>query len=143
MDVKSVIAVLGGMVLMFFLSEILEPPMVAWLASRRPTSMDEYLVLRNEQHVLIGRLVLAGVTGLLVGYVVAKIAGRYELQHAAASAALQSFMLLRSFAADPPDAAAAPAMRAGFVAVTAAAMLAGAAVRARAARISAQTEVRS
>jgi hypothetical protein len=141
MDIKSVIAVLGGMVLMYFLSEILDPPMVAWLASRRPTSMDEYLVLRNEEAVLAGRLVLAGVTGLLVGYVVAKIAGQYEL--AAASAALQSFMLLRSFAADPADVAAPPATRAAFVAVTVAAMLAGAAIRARAARAGAQTEVRS
>ena len=141
MDVKSVIAVLGGMVLMYFLAEILEPPLVAWLASERPTSMETYLALRNEQDVLVGRLVLTGLTGVLVGYVVAKIAGHHELPHAAASAMLHSFMLLRAFAADPS--AVAASWRVAFVAVTAVAMLAGAAVRARAARLGEQTEVRS
>jgi hypothetical protein len=142
-DVKSVIAVLGGMVLMYFLAEILEPPLVAWLAAQRPASMDEYLAARNAQPVLIGRLMLTGITGILAGYVVAKIAGQYEVAHAAVSAALQSFMLLRAFGADPAGAAASISMRAAFVAVTIAAMLAGAAVRARAARVTGQTEVRS
>jgi hypothetical protein len=87
--------------------------------------------------------VLTGVTALLVGYVVAKIAGHYELAHAAASAALQAFMLLRAFAADPAATAAPMGMRIAFVAVTAGAMLAGAAIRARAARLGPPTEVRS
>jgi hypothetical protein len=142
-DIKSVIAVLGGMVLMYFLAEILEPPLVAWLASQRPASMDEYLIVRNTQQVLFGRLILTAVTGVLVGYVVAKIAGQHELAHAAAAAALQSLMLLRAFAADPPAAAVPFATRTAFVVVTAAAMLAGAAIRARAARLTAPTEVRS
>src|SRR5687767_8527967 len=113
------------MVLMYFLSEILEPPLVAWLASRRPATMDEFLVLRNEQAVWIGRPGLTGVTGLLVGYVVAKIAGHYELQHAAAAAALHGFMLLRAFAADPAAVALPLSTRLAFVAVAAGAMLAG------------------
>jgi hypothetical protein len=142
-DVKSVIAVLGGMVIVYFLSGILEGPLVAWLASRRPTTMEELMAARNEQAVLLGRLGITAAVGLLAGYLVAKIAGHYELAHAAVSAALQAFMLLRGFAADPAAAAVPTPMRVAFVAVTVAAMLAGAAIRARAARLTPPTEVRS
>jgi hypothetical protein len=56
---------------------------------------------------------------------------------------VQGFMLLRAFAADPPAIAVPMGMRVAFVGVTAAAMLAGAAVRARAARVGSSTEVGS
>ena len=143
MDIRSVIAVLGAIVITFFLSQILEGPMVGMLASKAPANMDELILVRNEANVLLGRLAIAAVVGVLAGYLVAKIAGHYELAHAAVAAALQAFMLLRGFAADPPAASVPFGMRAAFVAVTVAAMLAGAAVRARAARVTGQTEVRS
>jgi hypothetical protein len=143
MDIKSVIAVLGGMVLVYFLGGILEGPLVGWLGSERPTTMEQLMAVRNEPAVLAGRIAVAGAVGLLAGYVVAKIAGGHELAHAAVSAALQAFMLLRAFAADPPAAAAPMGMRMAMVAVTAGAMIAGAAIRARAARLAPPTEVRS
>jgi hypothetical protein len=143
MATKSVIAVLGGMVLMYFLAELLEPPLVAWLASQRPATMAEFLVVRNEQSVVAGRLALTGFTGLLTGYTVGKIAGHHEVAHAGASAALHAFVLLRAFAAAPATAPLPVSTRVAFVAVAVAAMLAGAAIRARAARALAHTEVPS
>lgn len=143
MSVRSLIAVLGGVVIIYFLSGILEGPLVGRLASVRPTTIEELIVVRNEPAVLIGRLAITGFVGLLAGYVLAKIAGEHELPHAAASAVLQAFMVMRGFATDPGAAAVSLEMRLAFVVVAAAAMLAGAAIRARAARVIAQTEVRS
>jgi hypothetical protein len=142
-SVRSLIAVLGGVVIVYVLGGILEGPLVARLASVRPTSIEELIVVRNEPAVLLGRLAVTGFVGLLAGYVLAKIAGVSEMPHAAASAALQGFIVMRGFATDPGAASVSLAMRLAFVAVAAAAMLAGAAIRARAARVIAQTEVRS
>jgi len=142
-SVRSLIAVLGGVVIIYVLGGILEGPLVARLASARPATIEELIVVRNEQAVLVGRLAITGFVGLLAGYVIAKIAGEYELRHAAASAVLQGFIVMRGFATDPGAASVSLEMRLAFVTVAAAAMLAGAAIRARAARIIAQTEVRS
>ena len=140
MDIKSVIALLGGMILMFFLTEVVEPPTVALLAAQRPTDMESYLAARNEPGVIPGRLAICGIIGILAGYMVAKIAGQHEMAHAAAAFLLQAFMMLRALAADPAPLALPWGTRALLVAVTGTGMLMGAAVRARAARVSPSTE---
>jgi hypothetical protein len=141
--VRSVIALLGGMILVFFLVEALEPPTVALLAPQRPADMDSYLAARNEPGVLPGRLAIYGVVGILAGYMVAKIAGQYEKTHAAAAFLLQAFMMMRGFAADPAAIALPFGTRALLVGVTGVGMMLGAAVRARAARLGSSTEVGS
>jgi hypothetical protein len=60
---RSLIALLGGMILMFFLIEAIEPPTVALLASQRPADMESYLAARNEPGVLPGRLAIYAVIG--------------------------------------------------------------------------------
>jgi hypothetical protein len=105
--------------------------------------MAELIAARNEPPVLLGRLAISGVVGVLAGYLVAKIADQHELAHAAVAALLQAFLFLRAFAADPAPVAVPIAMRAAFILVTAAAMLAGASIRARARRAAAPTEVKS
>ena len=67
MDIKSVIALLGGMILMFFLIEVVEPPTVALLAAQRPADMESYLAARNEPGVIPGRLAIYGIVGILAG----------------------------------------------------------------------------
>lgn len=125
---------------MFFLIELLEPPTVALLASQRPADMDSYMAARNEPGVLPGRIAVYGVVGLLAGYMVAKIAGHYEMAHAAAALLLQAYMMLRGFATEPAAVALPYDRRAMLVAAVGIAMLAGAAVRSRAARFSTSTE---
>ena len=143
MNIRSVIAVLGGMVIMFFLIELVEPPTVALLASQRPTGMDEYLAARNEPAVLGGRVAVFVVVGLLAGYMVAKIAGEHELAHAGAAFALQAFLMFRGFAADPSAPLLPWWILGGLVLVTGAAILTGAAIRARAAKLAPTQEVES
>jgi hypothetical protein len=142
-DIRSVIAVLGAIVIIFFLSDVLEVPTVALLAPSRPANMDEYMAARVEPSVVAGRAAIGLVTGLLAGYLVAKIAGRSEMRHALVAAALQTLFMLRGFALDPSAASLPAWTRAVLVMVTALGMIGGAAVRARAARFSPTTEVGS
>jgi hypothetical protein len=139
-SVRSVIAVLGATVLIYFLTGILEGPLVGTLASKRPTNMDELIVLRNEPAVVYGRIVITGFVSLLAGYIAAKIAGEHELAHAGAAALVQTAILFGGFSAEPPATALPYGMRTAFVTITIGAMLAGAAIRARASRLGRSTE---
>ena len=143
MSVRSVIAVLGGIVLVSFLMEILEPPAVAWLAAQRPADMDAYLAARTEPAVLWARGGLYVFVGILAGYMVAKIAGAYEMAHALVAALMQCVIMFNSFSADPAGAAIPLAVRIGLTAATGAAIMAGAAIRARAAGLTPDNEVKS
>ena len=67
MNVRSLIAVLGGTVIIYFLSSILEGPLVGIVAAERPTNMDELIAARNEPAVRLGRLAISGVVGVLAG----------------------------------------------------------------------------
>ena len=73
----------------------------------------------------------------------AKSADEYELLHAAVAAAIQGVLFLSAFAGDTAPVKVPIPMRAAFVLVTAAAMMAGASIRARARRAAAPTEVKS
>jgi hypothetical protein len=142
-SVRSVIAVLGGLVIISFLSQLLEVPLVRALADASPTNMDEYMTARNHPSMHVAMLIIAALTGLLAGYMVAKIAGGQEMLHAAAAAVLQALLFLRGFAGEQGAAALPAWVHAGVVVVTAGAMLLGAAVRARAARLTPIEEVES
>lgn len=140
MGFNSVIAVLGGMVLMFFLTELIEPPTVSLLAPQRPATMDAYMAARNEPTAIPGRAAVYAFVGLLAGFMVARLAGEHHLAHAAAAVALQAMMMLRSFAADPAPNPLPLWGRGVLIAAAGAGMLAGAAIRARAARLNPRTE---
>jgi hypothetical protein len=142
-SVRSVIGVLGGIVIIAVLTQLLELPLVNLLAPAPLTDMAGYMTARNQPSVHVGLLAIAGVVGLLAGYVVAKIAGEYELAHAAVTALLQGGLLIRSFGDKDAAADLPPWVKVGLVAVTTIAMLLGASVRARAARLTASSEVKS
>jgi hypothetical protein len=134
-SVRSVIAVLGGIVVISFLTQLLEVPLVNVLASEPIVDMNGYLAARNKPIVHAGLLMIAALTGLLSGYLVAKIAGEYEVRHAVVTAAVQTALLIRGFD-DPVAAATLPAwVKVSLVLVTVPAMLLGAVVRARAASL--------
>jgi hypothetical protein len=134
-SVRSVIAVLGGIVVISFLTQLLEVPLVNVLASEPIVDMNGYLAARNKPIVHAGLLMIAALTGLLSGYLVAKIAGEYEVRHAVVTAAVQTALLIRGFG-DPVAAATLPAwVKVSLVLVTVPAMLLGAVVRARAASL--------
>jgi hypothetical protein len=143
-SVRSVIAVLGGIVLISFLTQLLEVPLVNVFAPEPIVDMNGYLAARNKPIVHAGLLMIAALTGLLGGYLVAKIAGEYEVRHTALAAAAQTVLLIRGFG-DPAATATFPGwVKVSLVLVTVSAMLLGAFVRARAASLSqSPREVRS
>ena len=143
MSVRSVIGVLGGIVIISFLTQLLELPLVNLFAPGPITDMNGYLAARNQTSIHVAMLVIAAVTGLLAGYLVAKIAGQYEVPHAAFAALLQALLLVRSYASADPAAALPLWLEIALVMVTVAAMLLGASVRARAARLEPSKEVGS
>jgi hypothetical protein len=142
-SVRSLIGILGGIVIISFLTQLLEVPLVNVFAAAPITDMKGYLAARNQPPIHVAMLVIGGITGLLAGYLVAKIAAQYEMQHAAFAAALQSLLLIRGFAANEAAQTLPTWLKVTLVAVTVAAMLLGASVRARAAKLTASKEVES
>ena len=143
MSVRSIIGVLGGIVIISLLGQLLEVPLVNAFAAEPITDLNGYLAVRNQPPIHIALLAIAAITGVLAGYMVAKIAGQYELRHAAFAAGLQALLLIRGFAAEDAAAAFPAWLRLGLVLVTVAAMLLGAAVRARAVILAPSNEVES
>ena len=142
MSVRSLIGILGGIVIISFLTQLLEVPLVNAFAPAPITDMEGYLAARNQPPMHVAMLVIAAITGLLAGYLVAKIAGQYEMQHAAFATVAQSLLLVRGFAADGGAAAVLPAwLKVALVLVTVSAMLLGASVRSRVAKLNPSKEV--
>jgi hypothetical protein len=142
-NVRSLIGILGGIVIISFLTQLLEVPLVNVFAPEPITDMNGYLAARNQPPMHAAMLVIAGITGVLSGYLVAKIAGQYEVQHAAFTAVVQSVLLIRGFGADGAASMLPTWLKVSLVVVTATAMLLGAAVRAWAAKLTLSNEVGS
>jgi hypothetical protein len=142
-SVRSLIGVLGGIVIISFLTQLLEVPLVNAFAPEPITDMNGYLAARNQPPIHMAMVVIAGITGLLAGYLVAKVAAQYEIQHAAFAALVQTVLLVRGFTAESAAAALPAWLKVSIVVVTVSAMLLGASVRARAAKLNASKEVGS
>ena len=143
MTVRSLIGILGGIVIISFLTQLLEVPLVNVFAPEPITDMNGYLAARNQPSMHVAMVGIAGITGLLAGYLVAKIAGQYEMQHAACAALVQTALLVRGFAAESAAAALPAWVKVALVVMTVSAMLLGASVRARAAKLNPSREVES
>lgn len=143
MSVRSLIGILGGIVIISFLTQLLELPLVNVFAPEPITDMNGYLAARNRPPIHVAMVVIAGMTGLLAGYLVAKIAGQYEMQHAAFAALVQTALLVRGFAAESAAVALPAWVKVALVMMTVSAMLLGASVRARAAKLNPSREVES
>jgi hypothetical protein len=142
-SVRSIIGILGGIVIISFLTQLLEVPLVNLFAPGPIADMNEYLAARNQTPIHLAMVGIAAVTGLLAGYLVAKIAGQYEMQHAAVAAGVQGLLLVRGYAAADPAAALPAWLEVALIVVMVPAMLLGASVRARAAKLNASNEVGS
>lgn len=128
---RSVVAVLAGMMLLNFMDLTLERILVSAVADVVPTDTASYVAIRNRPLILTATLVSHTLATTLVGYVVAKIAGAHEMRHAVAAAVALTAGFALAFAGDNPM--LPPVwVRAVMLIVTPAALLAGASVRAQA-----------
>ena len=126
---RSILAVLTGVVLVIFVRSVLEQTLVGALADA-PLDESVYLAIRNRPLVLAATLVGHALAATLAGYIVARIAGEREVQHALIAAAVLVAAYAFAFTADNPMLPPTWA-RIVILLITAPALAAGAAVRAQ------------
>jgi Na+/pantothenate symporter len=129
---RSLVAVLGGLLVLFVIGQVLELVIVRSAAAAPLENIDQYLAVRGRTGVLLGLLASQVVAALLAGYMTAKVAGVAELTHAAMAAAMQTALLVWGFTVGENAGLTPVWMRVATVVVTAPAMFAGASVRAKA-----------
>jgi hypothetical protein len=129
---RSLVAVLGGLLMLFVLTQVLELVLVRTAAAGPLENMEQYLAVRGRTVVLAGLLASQAVASLLAGYMTAKVAGSAELTHAGIAAALQTALFAWGFTVGENASLSPVWVRVATVVITAPAMLAGASVRAKA-----------
>jgi hypothetical protein len=131
--IRSIVAVLGGILLVSVVVEVLEFTLVNARAGGAITDMSEYVAVRNQPVMLAAKLVYTSLAAVLGGYMTAKVAGRQELLHGGVAALAQTAALIWGFTAGDYAAFTPVWMRVALVALIGPAMVAGASIRARAA----------
>jgi hypothetical protein len=131
-SVRSVIAVLSGVMLLNFMDRTLEQILVMAVADVPPTDAASFLAVRNRPLVLGVTLVTHFFAASLVGYIVARIAAAYGLRHALVAAALQTAAYVWVFTTGENAFLPPVWARVALLVITAPALLAGASIRAQA-----------
>jgi uncharacterized membrane protein len=128
---RSVAAVLGGVVLLSFMDRILEGTLVSALADAPPADQASYLAVRNRPLVLAVTLITHTMAGVLAGYMTGRIAGGQETRHAVGAGAVLMAAYVWAFLLDnsmlPPV-----WVRIAMLIVTVPALVGGATIRAQA-----------
>jgi hypothetical protein len=128
---RSVVVVLAAMLLLGFIDQTLEQTLVMALADAPVKDEASYVAVRNRPQVLAILLGTHAVAALLTGYVLGKLAGSHEVQHAAATAALATLVLIAASTA--PNVLVPPVwMRVAMAVITPPALIAGAYIRGQA-----------
>jgi hypothetical protein len=128
---RSTAAVLVGAILLRFVDQTLERVLVSAIAAAPPIDEASYLAVRNRPMVLAITLITHALAATLAGYILAKIAGAWEVRHATAAAAVLAVAYVFAFMSDnvllPPV-----WVRVAMLIVTPPALIAGASIRAQA-----------
>ena len=95
---RSIAVVLVGFLLLAFIDKTLEQTLVMAMANAMPKDEASYVAVRNQTNVLAIIVVTHAFAALLTGYVIGKLAGTLEVQHAAATAALVTLALINASA---------------------------------------------
>ncbi len=131
--IRSIIAVLGGIGIISLVTEVLEFTLVRAAAGGPIADMTAYFAVRNRPAILAAKLAYTPLAALLGGYMTAKVAASRELPHVLAAAAIQTVALAWGFTTGEYAPFTPVWMRVALVLLTGPAMVAGGAVRARAA----------
>ena len=139
---RSIGVVVVGLLLLGFIDQTLEQTMVQALANAPITDEAAYLAVRNRTGVLAMIVATHALASLLTGYVLAKLAGSHEVQHAAATAAFATMLLMG--ASMTPNVMVPPAwVRLAMAVITPAGLISGAYVRGQARLIRLEREQQS
>jgi hypothetical protein len=129
--IRSVVAVGGGVLVLGFMDSTLERTLVSVIAQGGASTETAYLAVRDRPLVLAITLSTHALSSTLAGYIIAKIAGAYEVRHAATAAVLLAAGYASTFMTENPM--LPPGwVRAAMLIITPPALIAGAHVRAEA-----------
>ena len=138
---RSIAIVVAALLLIGFIDQTLERTLVAALAPGVPTDAAGYLAVRNRPGVLAVTVVTHGLASLLTGYVLGRLAGTLEVQHAIATAVIAT--VAYALASVTPSVMLPPLWaRACVLAITPPALIAGAYIRAQARAVREAQETR-
>jgi hypothetical protein len=132
---RALLAVLAGSGIYRLVVALLETVLVGAAANGPVTNEAEFFAVRNRPALLAASLGYNCVAAFLAGYVVARIAGAREMMLTALTAALQTALLIWAFTAGEYADYTPVWTRIALVVLTAPAMMGGAAIRARAAKL--------
>ena len=128
---RSVAVVVLGLLLLGFIDQTLEKTLVQVMAQDQIKDEAAYLAVRNRPMVLMVTVISHGFAALLTGYVLGKLAGTREVQHAAGTAGL--FTVAMIGASSAPNVMLPPMwVRLAMLLITPPALMAGAYVRGQA-----------
>ena len=128
---RSVAVVLVALLLIGFIDQTLERTLVTALAQGAISDEASYLAIRNRPMVLMMTLVTHALASVLTGYILAKLAGTNEVQHAIAAAVIAT--IAYAFAFVTPNLMLPPFwVRAAVLLITPPALIAGAYIRGQA-----------
>ena len=133
---RSLLAVIGGLAVILFTTQILEVMLVTAVAGDTVTDIEGFLVAANQPAMLAAKVVYSVLISILGGYLVAKVAASAEMYHAIFAASLLAAALIQGFATDEMAAVTPVSVRALLVVVMCGALLTGAGIRAKAAALS-------
>jgi hypothetical protein len=123
---------MGGFVLYFIVTEVLETALVGASSAAGTTDEASYFAARNTPAVLGAKVAYNTLTAVWSGYMTARLAGERETHHGAMAAVLQTLQLLRSLVFSDFASFTPAWMRVFLLLSTGPATLAGAWVRGRA-----------
>jgi hypothetical protein len=128
---RSIGVVIAALLLLLFIDQTLELTLVQALANAPIKDQAAYLAIRNRPMVLATIVAMHALVSLLTGYVLARLAGNHEVQHAAATAAFATMWLMS--VSMTPNVMVPPAwVRLAMAVITPAGLIAGAYVRGQA-----------
>jgi hypothetical protein len=127
---RTLTAVLGSVLVFRLLDYVLELSVVGPVADTVA-----YYAARNQPFVLGARLLYTPFIGVLAGYTCAKFAGKYELAHTAAAAALLVTMMGYGFTKEPGAQMTPTWIRIALIVLAPAGIGLGGYIRARAAQL--------
>lgn len=129
---RSAAVIVLGLLLLAFIDQTLEKTLVQVLAQGAEIKdAAGYLAIRNRPMVLVFTVISHGFAALLTGYVLGKLAGTREVQHAAGTAGLFTVAMIGASAA--PNVMLPPTWaRLAMLLITPPALIAGAYVRGQA-----------
>jgi hypothetical protein len=137
---RSVLAIFGGLGVTLFTTQALEAVIVRAAGGDAVQDLESFLVAAAQPSMLAAKLVYSALMSVVGGYLAARVARTAPMAHGVFAAGLLATANISGYATDDMAGYTPVAARAALVVVMSGAVVAGAAIRARAAALGAEEE---